>query len=145
MNAHRHCRERPCRQRRRRGGAVVEMAFCAPVFFAVVLAIIEFSRMLQIQHTVRQAAFEGARAGVTLDAVTSDVTTSATAITSSIGIVSPTITVSPNPLTYTTTTLSVTVSADPSTNGWFLKYFTAGRPIVGSITLNREVQAVSVP
>ena len=59
------------------------------VVFAVLFGIIEYSRMLQIQHTVRQAALEGARAGIALDAQTSDVQTAVTSITGIIGIVSP--------------------------------------------------------
>ncbi len=46
-------------QQNRRGSSVVEFALCAPVLFAVLFGIIEYARMLQIQHTVRQAALEG--------------------------------------------------------------------------------------
>ena len=128
----------------RRGSSVVEFALCAPVLFAVLFGIIEFSRMLQIQHTVRQAALEGARAGIALDASTSDVQTAATTITGIIGIVSPTITINPNPLAWSSQTISVTVSADPSKNGWLLWFFTAGKPVTATITMDREIQAVSV-
>ena len=121
------------------------MAFCVPVFLVVVLALIEFSRMLQIQHTVRQAALEGARAGLTLDGSLANATTAATAITSSIGIINPTITVTPNPLSYTSPNITVTVSADPGKNGWLLRFFTAGKPVSGTITMSREVQAISSP
>jgi Flp pilus assembly protein TadG len=128
----------------RRGSSVVEFAFCAPVLFAVVFGIIEFSRMLQIQHTVRQAALEGARAGITLDATTTDVQTAVTNITSIIGIVSPTVTINPNPLAWSSQTITVTVSANAGQNGWILWFFTAGSPISATITMAREVQAVSV-
>ncbi|HEX4149141.1 MAG TPA: TadE/TadG family type IV pilus assembly protein [Pirellulales bacterium] len=128
----------------RRGASVVEFALCAPVLFAVLFGIIEFSRMLQIQHTVRQAALEGARAGVALDAQTSDAQTAATNITSIIGIVSPTVTITPNPLSWSSQTITVTVSADPGQNGWLLWFFTAGKPVSATITMDREVQAVSV-
>jgi Flp pilus assembly protein TadG len=99
------------------------MAFCVPVFFLVVLGLMEFSRMLQVQHTVRQAALEGARAGLTLDGTLASATAAATNITSAVGVISPTITVTPNPL----------------------RFFTAGKPITGTITMSREVQAISVP
>lgn len=129
----------------RRGAAAVEFALCAPVLFAFIFGIIELSRMVQIQHTVREAALEGARAGVALDAVTSDVVNQATNITSAVGVVNPTITVTPNPITYTSPTVSVTVSTTPGQNGWLLWFFTAGQPITGSLTMTREVQAISVP
>jgi Flp pilus assembly protein TadG len=137
------------RQRRticlRRGAAAVEFALCVPILFTFVFGIIEISRMAQIQHTVREAALEGARAGVAIDAVTADVMNKVTSITGAVGIVSPTITVTPNPITYTSPTVSVTVSADSAKNGWLMKLFTVGQPITGSITMTREVQAVSVP
>ncbi len=129
----------------RRGATTVEMAFCVPIVLTVIFAILEFSRNLQLQQSVRQAAFEGARAGVALDAVTSDVTTAATSIASIVGIKSPTITVVPNPLTYGSTTVSVTVSTTPASNGWFLRFFNKTSVISSTITLNREVQAISVP
>jgi Flp pilus assembly protein TadG len=128
----------------RRGTTTVEFAVVAPVFIMVLFTVIEFSRVLQLQHTVRQAAFEGARAGAALDATSTDATTAATVITSAIGIVSPTITVSPNPLTYNSTTISVTVTANPLTNGWFTRFVT-GTSISATVQLNREIQSVSVP
>lgn len=138
-----------CRNRKfvpdRRGAAMVELAFCLPILFAVVFAIMEFSRNLQLQQTVREAAFEGARAGITLNASTADVNDAATAITNVAGIQNPTITVNPSQLTYTSPTVSVTVSTTPASNGWFLWFFNSGSAISATITLSREVQAVSVP
>lgn len=131
-------------KRGRRGAATVELAFCLPVLFTVVFAIVEFSRVLQVQQTLREAAFEGARVGIALDATSSDVIAAATAITNAAAIQSPTITVSPAQLTYNSTTVSVTVSTTPAQNGWFLRFFNAGSVISATITLDREVKAVSV-
>lgn len=130
---------------KRRGAATVELAICLPVLITFVFAILEFSRNLQLHQTVREAAFEGARAGIALDASTSDITSAATAITNCAAIQNPAITVVPNPLTYTSPTVSVTVSTTPATNGWFLRFFNSSSVISATITLNREVQAVSVP
>jgi Flp pilus assembly protein TadG len=130
---------------RRRGAAAVEFAMCVPVLILVLFGIIEFSRLVQIQHAVREAALEGARTGVTLDATVATTQSKATATLSSIGIINPTITVTPNPLTYTATTVSVTVSVDPSGNSWFMKFLAAGNPIQATVSLDREIQAVSVP
>ena len=130
---------------RRRGAAAVEFAMCVPILIMVLFGIIEFSRLLQLQHAVREAALEAARTGVTLDGTVATTQSRATAILSSIGIVNPTITVTPNPLTYTATTVSVTVSVDPSGNSWFMKFLAAGNPIQATVSLDREIQAVSVP
>lgn len=131
--------------RERRGTATVELAICLPVLITFVFAILEFSRNLQLHQTVREAAFEGARAGIALDASTSDVTSAATAITNCAAIQNPTISVAPNPLTYTSPTVSVTVSTTPASNGWFLMFFNSSSVISATITLNREVQSVSAP
>jgi Flp pilus assembly protein TadG len=129
----------------RRGAATVEFALCASILFMVFFAIIEFSRAWQLQQAVRQAAFEGARAGLTLDAATADVTTAATTIMTAAGVSNATITISPSPLVYTSPTVSVTVSANPVSNGWFSRFFVTSNNISATVSLNREVQAVSVP
>ena len=138
-------RRLPGYARRRRGAAAVEFAVCAPVLFMLVFAIVEFSRATQLQQSVRQAAFEGARAGVALDASTSDVTGAAAANLAAVGIADPTISVSPSPLSYNSPTITVTVSATPATSGWLLHFFNRTSSITSTITLIREVQAISAP
>ncbi len=130
--------------RRRRGVSTVEFAICVPVLLTVIFAIVEYSRVLQIQHGIREAAFEGARAGVALDAATSDVTTAASNIINALGIHGASVTVTPNPIAYTSPTVTVSVSAVPASSGWFVKFFTGSMSITSTISLDREVQAVSV-
>jgi Flp pilus assembly protein TadG len=137
---------RPERNRGSRHGAtVVEFAICFPILLAFVFGTIEFSRVLQLQHTIRLAAFEGARAGVPLDSTTSDVTTKTQSILSAVKITNSTTTITPNPLAYASSTVTVTISADPAQNKWVTWFVTAGHPLSSTITLNREVLAVSVP
>jgi len=131
--------------RDRRGASVVEFAICFPVALTFLFGIIEFARVLQIQHSVRLAAFEAARAGVTLDSSTSDITTSVANTLAAVNITNSQTTITPNPLSYTSPTVTVTVSADPAQNAWLTWFVTAGHPVSSTITLNREVQAVSVP
>ena len=54
---------------RRRGASAVEFAVVAPIFFMVVLGIIEFGRMAMVQQVITNAAREGARIAV-LDGAT---------------------------------------------------------------------------
>jgi Flp pilus assembly protein TadG len=129
----------------RRGATTVEMAFCVPILLGIVVGIMEFSRNLQIQQTVRQAAFEGARAGIALDASTTDVTNAATVIANAVSIKNPTITVVPNPLTSTSPTISVTVSTTAGNSGWVFWFFNKNSTISATVTLNREAQSISVP
>ncbi len=138
---------KPRRQidRGRRGASVVEFAICFPVLLTFLFGIIEFARVLQIQHSVRLAAFEGARAGVTLDSTTASVTTKIASDLAAVNITNSQTTITPNPLTYASPTVTVTVSADPAQNAWLTWFVTAGHPVSSTITLNREVLAVSSP
>ena len=52
----------------RRGASAVEFAIVAPLFFMVVLGIIEFGRMAMVQQVITNAAREGARIAVLDDA-----------------------------------------------------------------------------
>jgi Flp pilus assembly protein TadG len=51
------------RGRERRGAVTVEMALILPVFFTVLLGIIEFGRAMMVAQLVTNAAREGARIG----------------------------------------------------------------------------------
>jgi Flp pilus assembly protein TadG len=68
-----------CKQnkhRARRGAAMVEMALVMPLFFMVVLGIMEFGRAMMVSNLVTNAAREGARMAVIDGSSNSDVTNS---------------------------------------------------------------------
>lgn len=50
---------------RRRGAAIVEAALVLPIFFMVVLGIVEFGRFFMISQMVQNSAREGCRKAVT--------------------------------------------------------------------------------
>ena len=127
----------------RRGAHIVEMALVLPILIMVVFGIIEFARANQIRQTVKQAAYEGARVGITMDATVASVQTQANRVLTSVGITGGTVTVSPNPITSTTPFVTVTVSASATANGWFMKYFTAGQAITAAVTLESENSGIS--
>ena len=52
------------RNRNRRGTATVELALVLPIFFAVLLGIIEFGRAMMVSQLVTNAAREGARMAI---------------------------------------------------------------------------------
>ncbi len=137
----------PRQQRRfrlaRRGAHIVEMALVLPILIMIVFGIIEFSRANQIRQTVKQAAYEGARVGITMDATVASVQAQANSVLTGVGITGGTVTVSPNPITSTTPFVTVTVSASATANGWFMKYFTAGQPITAAVTLESENSGIS--
>ena len=82
---------------RRRGAHLVEFACIAPVFFLMVLGMIEFGRAMMVQALMTNAAQQGARAGALDGAVASDVTSAVNAYLSAGGISGATSTATPNP------------------------------------------------
>lgn len=145
MVPHRKLHAQKCQSDDRRGATTVEFALCLPILLAFVFGIMEFSRITQLQQSVRLATFQGARAGIPLNASTSDVQTEVNAVMSAMSISKFQTTISPNPLTYTSASVTVTVALDPTQNAWITWFARSSNTIDASITLLREVQAVSVP
>ncbi len=133
------------KSRDRSGATSVEFALCLPILFAFVFGILEFSRVTQLQQSTRLAAFEGARAGIALDAATTDVQAAVNRVMSAVSIANFSTSISPSPLAYTSSSVSVTVSLDPTQNAWFTWFVTSSNNITTNVTLMREVNAVSVP
>ncbi len=131
-----------------RAVVVVEFAMCLPILFMFMFAIMEFSRILQIQHVVREAAFEGARAAASLNATTQTVQSQVNKVLAAGNLTNPVTTITNGnggALAYSSSLATVSISVDPSGNSWLMNYLLPGHAITGSITLDREIQAVSVP
>lgn len=95
--------EKPCRsyRRNRRAAAAVEFALIAPVFFLLIMGMIEYGRMVMIQQVITNASREGARQAVLDGATTAGIDTLVRDYLE-LGQVSPAsavITVAPNPPT----------------------------------------------
>jgi len=60
---------------KRRGAALVEMALTLPLFFMVVLGIVEFGRAMMVSQLLANAAREGARLAILSGNSNSDVET----------------------------------------------------------------------
>ena len=83
--------------RARRGAVLIEFAFIAPIFFLMVLGLIEFGRAMMVQAQLTAAAKAGARAGSFDGSQTSDVSTAVNNYLSSAGISGASTTCSPSP------------------------------------------------
>jgi Flp pilus assembly protein TadG len=95
--------EKPCRsyRRNRRAASAVEFAIIAPVFFLLILGMVEYGRMVMIQQVITNASREGARQAV-LDGATTEGIQTLVADYLELGQVASTsavLTVSPNPPT----------------------------------------------
>jgi len=51
-------------RKKQRGASVVEFAVIAPLFFMLILGIIEFGRVMTVQQVITNAAREGARMAI---------------------------------------------------------------------------------
>lgn len=137
--------KRTFRHRSRRGASAVEFAFCAPILFVIVMAIIEFSRIYQLQQTSRQAAYEAARAAISPGATAANAQAQGVNLLRAIGVSNGTVTINPSTISPTTMSVTATVTVDPLSNSWFLKFFANAQPFVTSATLDHENASLPDP
>lgn len=85
----------------RKGAAAVEFALIAPLFFLLLIGIIEFGRGMMVQQVITNATREGAREAALPDATTASVKATVVdfLVGSSIDVSPNDVAVSPNPAT----------------------------------------------
>ncbi|MBI3864301.1 MAG: pilus assembly protein [Planctomycetia bacterium] len=129
------------RQPARRGATAVEFAFVAPVFFVLVLAIIEFGRAMMVQSLLVGAAEQGARAGAMANATASDVSTSVNSYLTSGGVAGASTTVAPSPPSSALSgqSITVTVTVPYSSVSWLPSpSYLKTKTLTGSAIVQRE-------
>ncbi|NLX94660.1 MAG: pilus assembly protein [Rhodopirellula sp.] len=91
--------EKVCRlcRKNRRGTAAVEFAVVAPLFFLLVLGMVEFGRMVMVQQIITNGSREGARMAVLDGTTATDVLTTVNNYLSSAAVAGATVTVNPDP------------------------------------------------
>jgi Flp pilus assembly protein TadG len=131
----------------RRGVAAVEFALVAPIFFTVILAIIEFGRMMMVQEVLINAAREGARVATLPGETDTQVANTVNTYLSNAGLtgcgtpgssspaVSPLLSTSPASGTELTMTLSISCSTASWLGGstWF-----NGKSLSASVTMMKQ-------
>lgn len=95
---------------KRRGAVMVEMALVLPIFFTVVLGIIEFGRAMMVGNLVTNATREGARLAI-LDGTTNTEVTDAVKT-----FLASAATLNANDVTVTITTQAAAGNPDPGGN-----------------------------
>jgi Flp pilus assembly protein TadG len=83
-------------RKKRRGAAVVEFALVAPLFFLLVLGMIEYGRMVMVQQILTNASREGARRAVLDGIADADVQTAVGTYLTDTSITGATVTVATN-------------------------------------------------
>lgn len=130
----------PIRHRkRRRGATLVEFAVTSHVVFLMFFVALEFSRVSMFRHTVEQALYEGARAGIVPGATANDVVNRTQAILRTVGIHRATVDCIPAVLTNTTPTVTVRIRMALDQELFAASYFFRGKSIDRSFEMQREV------
>ncbi len=122
----------------RKGAATVEFAFCAPVFFMVVFAGVELARVNMLMQSVDSACVQAARRGIVPGASASDVQAVASSVLDIAGANSYTVTVSPQTITSTTDSVSVTVNVPLGSNGYITPKFFGAKSVQRTLVFTRE-------
>lgn len=128
-------------RRNRRAAAAVEFAVVAPVFFLLVLGMIEYGRMVMVQQVITNASREGARQAVLDGATTAEVTTVVNEYLTSGSISGATVTVTPNPPTNAEfgDPVTVTVSIPFSQVSWLPSpMYLGGKTLTATTVMRRE-------
>ncbi len=130
-------KRRPLR-RNRTGATAVEFALVAPIFFLLLLASFEFSRLNVIRHTADNAAYEAARIAMVPGATANEAVAEANRIMNIARARGITVTVNPAILGPNTNQITVTVDVPLDQNGWITPKFTASRTMRSVSTLRAE-------
>lgn len=126
------------RRGNRPGAVVVEFAICAPVFFLIVLALIEFSWLNVVRHTADNAAYEASRVAMVPGASAAEAITEAQRIMAAVGTRGATVAVDPPTLQSDTKQVTVRVRVPLDQNALLTPRFSGGRHIETSSTLRTE-------
>lgn len=134
--------DKPCRsyRRKRRAAATVEFAVVAPIFFLLVLGMIEYGRMVMVQQIITNASREGARTAVLDGTTTAEVTSTVNSYLTSGSISGATVAVTPNPPTNAEAgdPVTVTVSVPFSQVSWLPSPMYLGGKTLSSTTVMRR-------
>jgi Flp pilus assembly protein TadG len=126
---------------RRRGAAVVEFAFVAPVFMLFLVGILEFGRVMTVKNVLTNATREGARMATLPGSTTDSVTEATTEYASTAAISGVIVDITPSNWNTSTSGTPVTVTASVNFSDISLlpaPWFMDGRTVSGSTTMRRE-------
>jgi Flp pilus assembly protein TadG len=135
----RHARKRAA-DGRRRGVAAVEFAIVAPIFFMLIIGMIEIGRATMVQQILVNASRVGARTACTTSSTQQAAIDEATDYAEGVGVNGVTATCSPNPATAAAgTAITVTTSVPYSSVSWLpIAKFMGGRTLSASSVMRKE-------
>ena len=122
----------------RRGASLIEFSLVLPVFFMVLFAGFEFSRICLVRNAAHNAAYQAARRVMVPGATVADANADATRLLRVFGVSTFTLTVNPTPITLATDRVTVSIDIPASQCGWIAPGFTNNLTIHAGSTLFAE-------
>jgi Flp pilus assembly protein TadG len=125
---------------RRRGVAAVGFAIVAPVFFLLIIGIVEIGRAMMVQQVLINASRVGARRAITLSSSKQAVIDAVNEYTAGVGVEGVSIAVAPDPATAAAgTSITVDVEIDYSEVSWLpAPWFMGGKQLAASSVMRKE-------
>lgn len=139
-------KKRLYRRSDRRGGAVVEAAFCLPLIIILMMGTLEVCSALYLYESLKVACFEGIRLGIRRGGTPQEVITRANEVLQSRGIVippnNPNFGVTVTPLNFNDLNamdpIEVTIVSPAEPNSLFIYSAFVNQRISASVTMVRE-------
>ena len=134
------CRRRSGRIANRCGAAAVEFAIVAPIFFLLVIGMIEVGRAMMVQQVLINASRVGARQAVTAGATASAVQSAVMDYATSVAVPSVSVSVTPDPAAAKSgDTMTVTTSVNYNNVSWLASpWFLGGKTLTSSSKMRKE-------
>jgi Flp pilus assembly protein TadG len=128
------------RRLNRCGAAAVEFAIVAPVFFLLVIGMIEVGRAMMVQQVLINASRVGARQASTAGATTLAVETAVKDYATSVAVPSVSVSVTPDPVAAKSgDTMTVTTSVNYNNVSWLASpWFLGGKILTSSSKMRKE-------
>jgi Flp pilus assembly protein TadG len=123
----------------RRGVAATEFAIVAPIFFLLIIGIIEVGRAIMVQQVLINAARAGARRAVMLSSTQQETLDAVTDFTDSVGVPTVTASVTPDPgAAAAGTAITVSASVNFASVSWLPAPWFMGGKVLSSTSVMRK-------
>jgi Flp pilus assembly protein TadG len=125
---------------KKHGVAAVEFAIVAPVFFMLILGIIEIGRAMMVQQVLVNASRVGARQAALMSSTQSGVQSAVTDYANGVGIHGVTVSITPDPATVAAgQSVTVGASIDFASVSWLrTPWIMGGRSLSATSTMRKE-------
>lgn len=116
----------------------MEFSLASFIVFMLFMGMIEIARFHIVRHSIDQAVYMGVRTGIVPGATAGEVEAAVQSRLAQAGVVSSTITITPNVIDSSTDEVTVRVSAPYEQNSWLTPQYFTGMTVDSEMTLDHE-------